>query len=353
MPRKETMTQRERMLAVLTRKKPDRIPLHYRATEEASAKLMKYLGCSNMGEVYEKLHIDRLIHVGGKYVGPPVPEGYDMFGCQYRNVDYGTGVYPECIGHPLAKYESVEEIEANYTWPTVDWFDYSEIPEYVQGKDEYVLSGGGWEPFLRYKYLRGEEQAFMDLILNPDIVEYCMEKLFNFYYEYTYRILDKAGGKILISSSSEDLGSQTGLLYSPEHIRKYFFPYHKKMIDLMHQAGAYVQWHTDGAVRKIIPDLIGLGVDILDPIQWRCPGMEREGLKRDFGDKLIFHGGVDNQYTLPFGSVEEVRQEVIDNINILGKDGGYILGPCHNIQSVGPAENVVAMYETAYEYGWL
>ena len=98
--------------------------------------------------------------------------------------------------------------------------------------------------------------------------------------------------------------------------------------------------------------MIAAGIDVLNPIQWRCTGMERAGLKRDFGGKLIFHGGVDNQYTLPFGSVEEVRQEVIDNLRILGEGGGYILAPCHNIQAVSPPENVVAMYETGYEYGW-
>jgi len=81
--------------------------------------------------------------------------------------------------------------------------------------------------------------------------------------------------------------------------------------------------------------------------------MEREGLKRDFGDKVVFHGGVDNQYTLAFGSVEEVRREVMDNIRILGEGGGYILAPCHNIQAVSPPENIVAMYETGYEYGWV
>jgi uroporphyrinogen decarboxylase len=81
--------------------------------------------------------------------------------------------------------------------------------------------------------------------------------------------------------------------------------------------------------------------------------MEREGLKRDFGDQLVFHGAMDNQKTLPFGSVEDVRQEVLDNLRILGEGGGYILAPCHNIQAVGPAENVVAMYETCYEHGWV
>jgi uroporphyrinogen decarboxylase len=95
-----------------------------------------------------------------------------------------------------------------------------------------------------------------------------------------------------------------------------------------------------------------VGIQALNPIQWRSKGMEREGLKRDFGDRLIFHGAVDNQYTLPFGSVEQVRQEVQDNLRILGAGGGYILAPCHNIQPVSPPENIVAMYQAGYEYGW-
>jgi uroporphyrinogen decarboxylase len=95
--------------------------------------------------------------------------------------------------------------------------------------------------------------------------------------------------------------------------------------------------------------MIAAGIDALNPLQWRCPGMDREGLKRDFGAQVILHGGVDNQYTLPFGSVEEVRQEVIDNLRILGAGGGYILAPCHNIQAVSPPENVVALYQAGYE----
>lgn len=98
--------------------------------------------------------------------------------------------------------------------------------------------------------------------------------------------------------------------------------------------------------------MIEAGIDLLNPIQWRSRGMDRDGLKRDFGDKIIFHGGMDNQYTLPFGTLKEVRQEVLDNLEILGEGGGYILAPCHNIQPLTPPENVVAMYETCYEYGW-
>ena len=123
-------------------------------------------------------------------------------------------------------------------------------------------------------------------------------------------------------------------------------------MDLAHQAGAYVFHHSDGSIRKIIPRMIEAGIDILNPIQWRCAGMEREPLKRDFGDRVVFHGGVDNQYTLAFGTTAEVEQEVLDNIRILGRGGSYILAPCHNIQAISPPENIVTMYDTAYAHGW-
>ncbi len=120
---------------------------------------------------------------------------------------------------------------------------------------------------------------------------------------------------------------------------------------MVHQAGAFVFHHNDGGIRRIIPDMIEAGIDVLNPIQWRCGGMEREGLKRDFGGRLVFHGGVDNQRTLPFGSVDDVRREVEDNLRILGEGGGYILAPCHNIQAVSPPENIVALYETGHASG--
>jgi len=202
-----------------------------------------------------------------------------------------------------------------------------------------------------YKYLRGDEQAFIDLIENPEMVHYCLDKLYGLCYENTRRIYEQIPGKVMITYVAEDLGSQDGLLYSPNQIREFFIPRMKRMIDLAHQAGAFVFHHSDGAIRETLPDMIEAGIDVLNPIQWRCAGMDREGLKRDFGDKLIFHGGVDNQKTLPFGTVEDVRKEVIDNINILGKEG-YILAPCHNIHVNTPPENVVAMYQTGYQEGW-
>jgi uroporphyrinogen decarboxylase len=349
---KESMTPRERWLAVLQRKTPDRVPMDYWTTNEARDKLMKHLGVADDRALYQRLHIDRIVNVGPRYVGPPNPEGQDVFGIQHRIADYGTGTYSEVAVSPLAQYNSVEEIEANYRWPDPDWWDYSSVPDQIVGLEDYPIRGGGSEPFLTYKSLRGQEQAFMDLALNPEIVHYCLDKLFDLAYKQTERIYAAIPGKVMISYVAEDMGSQETLMFSPKQIHEFLLPRMKRMIDLAHSAGVYVFHHSDGAVRRILPDMLAAGIDVLNPIQWRCKGMEREGLKRDFGEQLVFHGGVDNQYTLAFGSVAEVRQEVLDNLRILGAGGGYILAPCHNIQAVSPAENIVAMYETGYEYGW-
>jgi uroporphyrinogen decarboxylase len=348
----ETMTPRERWLAVLTRKTPDRVPMDYWGTTEMSAKLVRALECETLDEALAKLHVDRPVTVSPEYVGPPIPDNYDVFGIQYKAVDYGTGIYDECIYSPLAEYGTVKEIEENYTWPDPDWYDYSGIPDQVAGKEHRPIRGGGSEPFLTYKSLRGQQQAFMDLILNPEIVHYCLDKLFDLAYENTRRIYEQIPEQVMISYVAEDMGSQNGLMFSPDQIRTFLLPRMKRIIDLAHEGGAFVFHHNDGAVRAILPDMIALGIDVLNPVQWRCAGMAREGLKHDYGAQLIFHGAMDNQYTLPFGTADEVRQEVLDNLRILGAGGGYILAPCHNIQANTPVENVVAMYETCYEHGW-
>jgi uroporphyrinogen decarboxylase len=376
---KESMTPKERWLAVLRREKPDRVPMDYWSTPEFSAKLIRHLGMSTMSEhalvaalnspaydstlkpvegyaalirTLQQMKVDFLITVGPEYVGPALPDDTDVFGVEYRDISYGSGEYAEASSHPLAGFSTVEEIEANYRWPDPDWWDYSAISRQIVGWEEYAIRGGGSEPFLTYKFLRGDEQALMDLVLNPEIVDYCLGKLFELAYQNTLRIYEAVPGKVNVTYVAEDMGGQDALMFSKKHIRRYLLPGMKRIIDLAHQAGAYVFHHNDGNCRAIIPDMLELGIDVLNPVQWRSKGMEREGLKADFGERLIFHGGVDNQFTLPFGSVDEVRQEVLDNLRILGADGGYILAPCHNIQPVSPPENIVAMYQACYENSW-
>ncbi len=349
----ESMTSKERWLAVLRRETPDRIPMDYWATDEATARLMKHLGVSTGRELFARLHIDQPLKLEPAYVGPPIPPGRDIYGCGYQDVDYGTGVYPECVHHPLAGCATIDEVEAAITWPSADWFDVASLADQIAGNEDRPIRNIDCEPFLTYVDMRGMAQAYMDLSTNREMVECCLDRLFDFRYEVARRIFETLPGQVDIMYVAEDFGAQENLLFSPKLIREIFIPRMKRVMDLVHEAGATVFTHSDGAIRPIIPDLIAAGMDALNPIQWRCKGMEREGLKRDFGDRIILHGGVDNQQTLPFGTVEDVRQEVIDNIRIMGDGGGYILAPCHNIQAVSPPENVVALYETGYEYGQL
>ncbi len=350
--KKETMAPRERWLAVLERRRPDRVPMDYWATAEASEKLIRFLGAKDLREVFEILHIDEVVTVSPKYVGPKIPEDEDVFGCRFRDVDYGVGKYREVVYNPLAPFKSVKEIEENYEWPDPDWWSYTDIPRQVRGKDHLPIRGGGSEPFLIYKNLRGQWQAYVDLVRNPEMVHYCLDKLFDLAYEGTRRIYDAIPGQVMITYVAEDLGTQEDLIMPPSKIREFLIPRMKRMIDLAHSEGAYVFHHSDGAIRKILPDMVKAGIDVLNPVQWRCRGMDREGLKRDFGDKLVFHGAMDNQITLPFGTVEDVEREVVENLRILGRGGGYILAPCHNIQANTPPENIVAMYRKGYEEGW-
>lgn len=348
---KESMTPRERWLAVLKRQNPDRVPMDYWATDETTARLMKHLGCTSKKEMLEKLHVDFIIKAKPRYIGPKIMRKHDVFGCRYKKVNYGAGVYDECISHPLAKFKSVEQIKQKYTWPDPDWWDYSVIQKRLKGYEEYPVHGGSYEPFLIYKKLRGEEKAYTDMIEIPEVVHYCLDKLFALSYKEIQRIYEQIPGKVMLTYVSEDMGSQDDLLFSPEHIRKFLIPRMKPIIKMVHQSGAFVFHHNDGSIRRIIPDMIDIGIDILNPIQWRCKNMDRDMLKHDFGNNVIFHGAMDNQYTLPFGTIAEVKQEIMDNLRFLGKNGGYILAPCHNIQAITPSENIIAMYEAGYENG--
>ena len=148
---KETMTPRERWLAVLLRRKADRGPMDYWGTEEGSAMLRKHLGCRAIDQALAKLHVDYVIKVKPEYKGPRLPRRTDVFSCKYSFLVYGSGVYDECIYSPLAGYVSVEEIKRHYKWPNPDWWDYSGIRGQIRGREMHPIRGGGSEPFLPYK----------------------------------------------------------------------------------------------------------------------------------------------------------------------------------------------------------
>ena len=351
------MTPRERWLAVFNRQKPDRIPTDFSATVEVHERLRKDLGCADTDALFDKLHIDGTQGVGPvrtvhHYPGDPEA---DIWGLRYRTIEYNGGKYSEVVNHPLAGATTVADIHA-FHWPNPDDHDWEKYKQDIKnmGEPRRVVCAGGYEPFLLYCLMRGMEQAMMDLLIEPEIANAIMDHEFDYCYRVNERIFDIGRGKIDYTGVAEDLGSQHGLLMGLDQIRQYILPRQKKMAALARSHGLRVFYHTDGAARDVIPDLIKVtGIDVLNPIQWRCPGMEREGLVRDFGDKVIFHGAVDNQQTLPFGTPDDVRREVLDNLRIFAWPTRWICAPCHNLQAVSPTANIVAMYETIWENGKL
>jgi uroporphyrinogen decarboxylase len=349
------MTPRERWLALLDGETPDRVPTDIWATGEVFERLMKELGCPDTDAVYDRLAIDGVTRIGvhSEQSNPLDPEG-DLWGVRMRRVNYGAGDYWEVDTHPLADVTTVEQVHA-YPWPdpdACDWEDFRRRARQVGRKR--IVQCGAYEPFLLYCSMRGMEQAMMDLLAEPEIAEAILDHIFDFHYRLNGRMWELAGGAVDMTYLAEDLGSQTGLLMGLEPIRRFLLPRQKKMADLARSHGIHIFYHTDGSARQVIPDLLDVtGIEILNPIQWRCPGMEREGLVRDFGDRVVFHGAVDNQQTLPFGSPEDVRREVLDNLRIFAPPARYICAPCHNIQPNTPTGNILAMYETLGKYGRL
>ncbi|HUU08942.1 MAG TPA: uroporphyrinogen decarboxylase family protein [Phycisphaerae bacterium] len=350
------MTSRERWLALLAGEKPDRVPTDYWATGEVTARLLKDLSCADTDALYERLHIDGVdfAHLPPTVHHHPDDPEADIWGVRNRRVDYGAGTYDEVAFSPLAGARTVDDVEA-FAWPDPDAHDFDAFRANVgRLSGRRAVRCGSFEPFLLYCSMRGMEQAYMDLLTEPDIARAILGRLFDYHYRVNERMFDLARGRIDLTYVAEDLGSQAGLLMGLDLIRRFLLPNQKRMADLARSHGIHVFYHTDGAAREVIPDLIEVtGIEVLNPIQWRCRGMDREGLVRDFGRRIAFHGAVDNQQTLAFGTPDDVRREVLENLRIFAWPARWICAPCHNIQPVSPTENIVAMYETVYENGRL
>jgi uroporphyrinogen decarboxylase len=349
------MNSRERVLAAINHEKYDRVPTDMWATGEVKAKLRAHFGSDEAAR--EALHIDGIGGTWPEYTGPPLPElpegeTIDFWGIRSRRQQYETGAYYEMYHNPLAAARSIDDLE-QYAWPSADWFDYSGMrAQALQAREMQAVLCGYMTPFFSHNLLRGLEQSLVDPLEDAEFTHHLLERLDDFVYEHHVRMFEACDGLIDIAQVTDDYGSQHGPLISLEIFREFYLPYVKRYCELCRGFGIKVFHHDDGAMRAFIPDLLEAGIDILNPIQWPCPGMEQEGLKRDFGDRLCFHGGIDNQRILPFGTPEEVRAEVRHNIDTLASDGtGYILAPCHNLQAVSPLENIIAMYEEAHLYG--
>lgn len=345
------MTPRERWLALLAGQSVDRLPTDYWATEEFHQALSAALDCHDDEALWRRLQIDRPRfffpqHKSGHH--PDDPQA-DIWGCRRRQIDYGTGAYDEVDQGPLADVQAVEQVMA-FRWPEVDDLDFAPMAAALDADDGYrIRVGGDYEPFLIYAAMRGMEQAYEDLLLAPEIAEAALERIFAYHYQVNQRIFEIGAGRIDMMYLAEDLGGQTGPLFGLPTYRRFLLPNQQRMAKLARSFGVHIFYHTDGAASSFLPDLVNeVGIEILNPIQWRCPGMDRETLAQTYGSSVVFHGGIDNQHTLPFATPPEVAEEVTRTAHLF--DGcRWICAPCHNIQPNTPVKNVIAMYETANE----
>ena len=339
------MTPRERVLAALSFEPPDRTPRDFWAEPPTWSRLLAHLGHSDRERVLRDLGID-IRHVDAaapreREVAPGVFR--NMWGEQYVYRETGWGPMREDVKGALAEAESLEQLET-FDWPTVEDLDYSRLRAECEAHEEYALLYGSADVWQRPALARGWEAMFLDMVERPAWAHALCRRFCDFYVEDYTRAAEITGGRIDLYLLISDLGSQTAPLISPAMFREFVAPYVRRMVDCIHGLGGRALFHSCGAMYAFIEDLIGLGVDVLDPIQPVTPAMQPERLRAAFGGRLAFHGGIDMQALLPRGTPAEVRAEAWRYCEVLGENGGYILSPAHLFQPDVPPENLLAMY---------
>ncbi len=345
------MTSKERVRKAISHIEPDKIPASFECVGSVMEKLFKHYGFSEAEQVYQKFDID-IRPVGPKYIGPTLKSWTDENGDIISESFWGSRSRSHWTGKeyngiteyfPLDELETIEELE-NYNWPNPDWFDYESVKyQCDKFKDKAIIMGHPGPFQVATTSLRSMDKLFMDMVLEPEFAHRVYDKMVQFELEYYERIFIAADGQIDILRPHDDYGTQINLLFSTDMWRDYFKDNTRKLVDLTHKYGAFYQQHSCGAVRNIIPELVDCGVDVLEPIQ-KVKGMEPDGLKKEFGDKLTFHGGIDTQGVLPFGTPEEVINETRYFIDTLNVNGGYILMASQGFEGDVPVENIEAMY---------
>ncbi len=309
--RQEALDSRERVFLALNHQEPDRIPIDCWVSRGTKRKIESAFKVSY--EEFLDLHdVDLRYIEGPAYVGPDlsgtdVDMDVDIWGVPRKQVDLkledGGGqyieIYKEVIRSPLQSLKTVEEIVEYELWPSPDWFDYSVIEgqcKKIKGNGRVVVFMGDRLNRLALlkaaMYLRGFEQIFVDLLMNPEIAKTIFQKIKFFYLEYGNRILESAKGKIDILCTGDDFGSQNGPLLSPSLWSEYLEEGFAEYIRMGNMHGVYVMHHTCGSVYDLLPKMVNCDLDILQSLQPEANNMDPYRIKKEFGSKLSFHGGV-------------------------------------------------------------
>jgi uroporphyrinogen decarboxylase len=381
-------TPRGRILAALDRREADRVPLDLGATNVTGIHRVAYdalrkelgavdqaaevsdirLGIAVVGEeIRDALRVDAAsVRPGG-----PAPEVWslsvrdvgdsyelrDEFGITWQMPRAG-GLYFDIVDHPLKGGIGLEAV-GRYPWPDPTdphrFLGMRDAARRIVADEHRAAVFGGMSTgiFELGQRMRGFEQFFMDLLTDVPLAEAILDKALELAHRYWVRVFEEAPGLVDVAYATDDYGSQRGLLISPATWRALIKPRLAALAALIHEKGrARFFLHSCGAIREIIPDLIEVGVDILNPVQVNAPGMDTRELKREFGRELTFWGGgVDTQRTLPCGSPQEVRDEVRRHVEELMPSGGFVFAAVHNIQADVPPRNIIAMLEALGEYG--
>jgi uroporphyrinogen decarboxylase len=353
------MNARERVLAALNREPTDRIPVDIWHTPEVFSALANHFGVQDELELYQVMGLDKIVWSEIAYLtttdqGEQTRTGsthfagqHTMWGVPLRTVNTGVAVYGEFGEPPLRGYDTPESVEGYPFWPDADRFDYDGLTQKLKRASEHFVTNAPWVSLFEiYCQMRGMEQAMLDLITAPALVDAILTQIEARQTEMMKRLFGQAAEHIDLTFISDDMGGQNGPLISLDTWDRFFKDRMKRWCDLIHSYGIKVFYHSDGSCFDLIPRLIEAGIDVLNPIQHVCPGMEMKRLRDSFGGRLVFHGGIDNQHVLPMGTPDEVRIETRNCLQTLGRDGtGYVCCSCHNIQAGTPIENILAMVE--------
>lgn len=358
------MTPKERVLKLINGQEVDRPPVFATLTPQTAKKLSDYLGLP-FEEPLDSLlstrisHMDLLVHLGNDCVGisacapkdHPTRKREDghivnEWGMVFKDI----GLYSEFVEYPLGHAATIEDIK-NYPFPDpLAEGRYDEALTTV-GKygQQYAIVGDIETTFWETAwYLVGLEKLMIDMMMEASYVEPLFDKVMEVNLEIGKNLI-KLGADILLAG--DDFGSQQSMLMDPETWRRYFKPRIKYMFDEWKKVNPDVKiaWHSCGSIIPIIEDFVEIGLDILNPLQPLAVDMSAENLKRKFGNKLIYFGGIDIQSLLPQGPPEKIKSEVKRIAQIYGNKGGYILAPAHNIQDDTPVDHILALFEAAKE----
>lgn len=384
---KETMTSRERLLAALNHQTPDRVPIDLGGNQTGIHKfayqaLLEHLGIEDELVIMDPVQqlarpceaVLQRFHVDTRYVAAGAASDFtggivanhregrlwhdltDEFGVRWSMPD-DQPYYMDITHHPLAR-ATIEQLR-DYPFPKGD--DPGRFEGLRQralaiasGTPCAVVSGISGVVYEICWYMRGLEQWLVDIIERPDFCAALLDQTLKFWMDWFRVFLDEVGDLVDVIMIGDDLAGQKGPMFNPHFYRKLVKPRQKELVQYIRsRTEAKIWYHTCGSCAQYIPDLLDNGIDVLNPVQISAAGMDPAGLKARFGQRLTFWGGaIDAQHVLPSATPQTVREHVRRNLETWKPGGGYVFNNVHNIQAGVPAENIVAMFDAAYEYGF-